>query len=154
MPKPVNPGVLCYTDGGYSRTYQIGGWAAVIYFDDHNYQELCGAQGNTSSLHMETVAVIRALDCLYPGSQVALYTDCMTLKRIAERIQVTGHLPHRTRETWKELGRLLRRHRVQWHYVKGHGVNRDNERVHQLCQWAMQEHRFELMREKRRIESR
>jgi len=40
-------------------------------------------------------------------------------------------------ELWQELAKAIQRHQIDWHWVKGHSVNRDNEKVDRLAKQAM-----------------
>ena len=44
-------------------------------------------------------------------------------------------------DLWKALDAAIQRHRVEWHWVKAHAGNPNNQRVDRLARQAMREKR-------------
>ncbi|MFB3135040.1 MAG: RNase H family protein [Rhodospirillales bacterium] len=44
-------------------------------------------------------------------------------------------------DVWRQLDALSRRHRVRWHWVKGHAGHPENERADALARRGMEEAR-------------
>jgi ribonuclease HI len=91
---------------------------------------------------MELTAVIRALESLRRSCDVAVYTDSQYVKN---GIQTWIHAwkrngwktadrkPVKNAELWRELDELAHRHRIAWHWVKGHNDHPGNERADALA---------------------
>jgi ribonuclease HI len=134
---------VIYTDGGADPNPGLGGWGAVIL--DHatgGRRELSGGESHTTNNRMEMTAAIRALESLEPGHEVDLYTDSSYLRLgitrwlprwKAEGWRVRGGEPVKNDDLWRELEAAVGRHRVRWHWVKGHSGHEHNERAHTLA---------------------
>lgn len=138
------PHVTIYSDGSCLGNPGRGGWAALIREGTHE-RELAGSEAQSTNNRMELTAALKALESLAAGSQVDFYTDSQYLRR-----GVTEWLPGwRARgwkrkggklanvELWQALERAIARHQIQWHWVKGHSTNKDNQRVDELARKAM-----------------
>jgi ribonuclease HI len=138
------PHVTIYTDGACSPNPGPGGWAALLRTGDAE-KELSGGEPDTTNNRMELTAALRALQALKKPCRVELYTDSEYLKR-----GITEWLPGwRARgwkrkdgvlknvELWQALDGELKRHRVSWHWVRGHAGQRENERVDRLARQAI-----------------
>lgn len=109
---------------------------------------------------MELLAAIRALEALPEPSEVVLWTDSRYLQQ-----GITEWLPRwkargwrrsgggevKNLDLWKRLDWLCQRHRVQWHWVRGHSGHPENERVDHLARLAIREGmaRMKHLREER-----
>ena len=138
------PHVTIYTDGSCEGNPGPGGWAALLRFQDRE-KELTGSDRDTTNNRMELTAVIRALLALKMPCQVDLYTDSEYVKR-----GITEWLPNwRARnwrrkggalanaDLWQDLDSAMQRHRVHWHWVRGHAGHKENERVDRLAKSAV-----------------
>ena len=136
--------VTIYTDGGCEPNPGRGGWAAVLLHNTHR-KEIFGADPNTTNNRMELTAAIRALESLKEPCYVNLYTDSEYLKR-----GITEWLPGWQARSWKRKGgklanidlwkaldKAIQAHDIEWHWVKGHAGNRDNQRVDYLARKAI-----------------
>jgi ribonuclease HI len=139
-----DPHVLIYTDGGCSPNPGPGGWAAILSFGDHR-KELKGGEAYSTNNRMELMAAISALEALKRPCLVDLYTDSQYLRngimswiktwkrngwRTAEK------MPVKNVDLWQRLDAALARHRVQFHWVRGHAGHAMNERADQLVHEA------------------
>ena len=138
------PHATIYSDGSCLGNPGRGGWAALIR-SEGGEQVLTGREAHSTNNRMELMAALRALQALRQPSQVAFYTDSQYLRR-----GVTEWLPGwqargwnrkggklANVELWQELAEAIQRHEIHWHWVKGHSVNRDNQRVDRLAKQAM-----------------
>ncbi len=98
---------------------------------------------------MELKAAIEALEALREPSQVDLHTDSTYLKKgMSEWIATwkkngwrrrsgKRFLPVKNEDLWRELDRLVNRHRVRFHWVEGHAGYPENERCDELARQAI-----------------
>jgi ribonuclease HI len=91
---------------------------------------------------MELTAVIRALQALPTGSRVRLYTDSQYVQKgMTEWLagwkrrgwKTAAKAPVKNVDLWQQLDEEARRHRVEWHWVKGHAGHPENERADALA---------------------
>ena len=87
-------------------------------------------------------AVIRALELLKRASDVELYTDSQYVKQGIESWihawkrngwKTSDRKPVKNAELWRELDELASRHRIRWHWVRGHNDHPGNERADALA---------------------
>lgn len=136
--------VEIFTDGACKGNPGPGGWGALLRMGAHE-KELSGGERNTTNNRMEMTAAIRALGALIEPCEVELYTDSRYLidgitKWVAgwqKRGWVNASKqPVRNAELWHELIRETGRHKVTWHWVRGHSGHPENERVDRLASAA------------------
>jgi ribonuclease HI len=142
----MSPGdVQIFTDGACSGNPGPGGWGVVLKAGAVE-KELKGGEAQTTNNRMELMAAIAALESLKRECAVDLYTDSNYVKdgitkwihkwrrngwRTAEK------KPVKNAELWQRLDRALSRHRIQWHWVKGHAGHAENERADALAREGM-----------------
>jgi ribonuclease HI len=128
--------VTLYTDGFCEPNPGHGGWAAILLFGTAR-KELSGAEADTTNNRMELTAAIKGLEALKEPCVVDLYTDSQYLRQgITEWLPVWkergwrtyGKKPVRNQDLWQALDRLVAKHDVTWHWVKGHAGDPLNER--------------------------
>jgi ribonuclease HI len=134
---------VVYTDGGAEPNPGLGGWGAVILDRaTGERRELSGGERHATNNRMELTAAIRALEALEAGRVVDLYTDSSYLRLgilrwlprwKAQGWRVRGGEPVKNDDLWRELEAAAARHRVRWHWVKGHSGQEHNERAHTLA---------------------
>ncbi|WP_163557207.1 ribonuclease HI [Halomonas sp. NO4] len=141
------PRVTVYTDGACRGNPGPGGWGAVLQSGQHE-KALKGAEAMTTNNRMELMAAIMALRALKRRCEVELWTDSEYLRRgITEWIhgwqkrgwKTASRQPVKNAELWRELLDETRRHRIQWHWVKGHSGHPGNERADALANAAIDE---------------
>lgn len=138
------PHVTIYTDGACDPNPGPGGWAALLRSRGQE-KELTGSEPDTTNNRMELTAAIQALEALTQPCQVDFYTDSEYLKR-----GITEWMPNwRARnwrrkggalanvDLWKALDSAIQPHRINWHWVRGHAGNPDNQRVDALARQAI-----------------
>ena len=139
--------VDAFTDGACLGNPGPGGWGVILRWKGQE-QELSGGEPHTTNNRMEMMAAIKALESLVRPSEVRLYTDSQYLKKgITEWIhswkkngwRTSGKDPVKNEDLWKVLDALAARHRVAWHWVKGHSGHPENERADRLSVLAAKE---------------
>lgn len=130
-----------HTDGACSGNPGPGGWGALLRFGSEE-KELSGGQKATTNNQMELMAVIRGLEYLKRGVHLDLYTDSTyVLKGATEWManwkkkgwKNSAGKAVKNRELWERLEKAMHRHTIDWHWVKGHSGNVDNDRADELA---------------------
>lgn len=133
--------IQIFTDGACKGNPGPGGWGALLRLGKHE-KELSGGEPLTTNNRMEMTAAIRALEALIEPCEVELYTDSRYLidgiTKWVAGWQRRGWInaskkPVRNAELWHQLIDLTERHRVSWHWVRGHSGHAENERVDALA---------------------
>jgi ribonuclease HI len=137
--------VEMFTDGACSGNPGPGGWGVVLRYHDVT-KELSGGEAMTTNNRMELMAAIAGLNALKRPCQVDLYTDSEYVRNgINGWIEswkkngwrTSAKKPVKNAELWQELDAARRRHRVTWHWVKGHAGHVENERADELARLGM-----------------
>ncbi|MCH8499017.1 MAG: ribonuclease HI [Marinobacter sp.] len=127
--------VVIYTDGACKGNPGPGGWGAVLRYGE-SAKELWGGEPDTTNNRMELMAAIEALRALQRPCDVELYTDSQYVRKgITEWLagwkrngwKTAAKKPVKNDDLWRRLDEEVGRHRVNWHWVKGHAGNPDNE---------------------------
>jgi ribonuclease HI len=133
--------VEAYTDGACRGNPGPGGWGVLLRFGTRE-RELYGGERETTNNRMELTAAIRALETLKEPCAVDLYTDSVYLKNgitqwlaswRARGWKTADRKPVKNQDLWLALDEAARRHRVSWHWVKGHAGHAENERADALA---------------------
>jgi ribonuclease HI len=134
-----------FTDGACSGNPGPGGWGAILRYNDTT-KELFGGEGDTTNNRMELMAAIEALNALKQPCEVDLYTDSSYVKDgIGGWIEgwkrngwkTAAKKPVKNAELWQALDAARKRHKVVWHWVKGHAGHAENERADELARLGM-----------------
>ncbi|WP_348637704.1 ribonuclease HI [Minwuia sp. IMCC3077] len=137
--------VEIWTDGACSGNPGPGGWGAVLRFGDRE-KELSGGEAQTTNNRMELRAAIESLNALKRPCDVLLHTDSRyVMDGITDWIRgwkargwkTAAKKPVKNADLWQELDAANSRHRVRWHWVKGHAGDAGNERADQLAREAI-----------------
>lgn len=137
--------VVIHTDGACSGNPGPGGWGAILRYNGHE-KELRGGEPLTTNNRMELTAAIMALEALTRATTVELHTDSVYVKDgISKWIhgwkrngwKTSDKKPVKNVELWQRLDLALQRHKVSWHWVKGHAGHDDNERADELAREGM-----------------
>ena len=140
-----SPKVVIHTDGACSGNPGPGGWGAILEASSHR-KEIKGGETLTTNNRMELTAAIEALEALKQPSEVQLYTDSNYLRggitQWIKKWKVNGwrtadKKPVANEELWRRLELATERHRVHWHWVKGHDGHDANERADELAREGM-----------------
>ncbi|MCB1033423.1 MAG: ribonuclease HI [Acidobacteria bacterium] len=139
--------VTIYTDGGADPNPGPGGWGAVLlHAESRKTRELSGGHPDTTNNRMELTAAIESLESLTRPCSVALHTDSQYLRKgisqwlagwKAKGWRKKDGSPVLNTDLWKRLEAATHRHRITWHWVKGHAGNRHNERADELATAAI-----------------
>jgi len=133
--------VVIHSDGGCHGNPGPGGWAAVLEYGQHK-RELSGGVPATTNNRMELQAAIAALSALKEQCEVEFYTDSEYVKN-----GVSGWLtnwkrngwrtkakkPVKNEDLWRALDSSVSKHKIEWHWLKGHAGHIGNERCDQLA---------------------
>lgn len=139
--------VEIYTDGACRGNPGPGGWGAILRSGDHE-REIKGAEPLTTNNRMELTAAIQALAALKRGCDVVLYTDSQYVRKgILEWMpqwklrdwRTADKKPVKNVDLWQALEREIARHKIEWHWVKGHAGVPGNEHADRLANEAIDE---------------
>ena len=138
--------IIVHTDGACSGNPGPGGWGAILDWNGRR-KELSGGEAETTNNRMDLMAAIRALEALKGGPhEVEIHTDSSYVKDgISGWIhgwkrngwKTAAKKPVKNAELWQALDEQTRRHKVTWHWVKGHAGHDDNERADELARAGM-----------------
>ncbi|MEQ1710023.1 MAG: ribonuclease HI [Hyphomicrobium sp.] len=135
------PHVTIFTDGACSGNPGPGGWGAILMSGSHR-KELNGGEANSTNNRMELMAAISALEALKSPSDVDLTTDSVYVRdgitkwihgwkrngwKTADKKDV------KNAELWQRLDDATKRHKITWHWIKGHAGHAENERADELA---------------------
>jgi ribonuclease HI len=141
QPVVSQPHVVIHTDGACSGNPGPGGWGAILACGTR-VKELKGGEPHTTNNRMELMAAIAALEALKRPCQVDLHTDSQYLRNgIMTWInqwkrngwRTADRKPVKNVDLWQRLDAALARHRVRWHWVRGHAGDAMNERADLLA---------------------
>ena len=142
---PQEGRVAIWTDGACSGNPGPGGWGAILQFGPAT-KEFSGGESDTTNNRMELMAAISALESLKRPCSVDVYTDSSYVrggimqwlngwKRNGWR--TADKKPVKNMELWQRLEEAAKRHKIVWHWVKGHAGDAMNERADELAREGM-----------------
>jgi len=143
------PAVTIFTDGACSGNPGPGGWGAILMSGSHR-KELSGGEANSTNNRMELMAAIASLEALKGPSTVELTTDSVYVRDgITKWIhgwkrngwKTADKKPVKNVELWQRLDAVVARHKVNWHWVKGHAGHPENERADELARQGLAEYK-------------
>lgn len=131
-----------FTDGACSGNPGPGGWGAILRYNGIE-KELSGGERETTNNRMELTAVIKSLEALKEPCEVTLTTDSKYVadavtKGWAESWQKNNwrkadKKPALNPDLWERALELLKIHKVNMVWVKGHAGHSENERCDRLA---------------------
>ena len=144
--KPDRPQVSLYTDGACSGNPGPGGWGAILRYQGTE-KELAGGEAETTNNRMELTAVIKGLEALRQPCKVAVYSDSRYIVDAINRGWLDSWIargwrkaagkglgkPVLNQDLWQQLVALLKLHRIEFHWVRGHAGHPENERADRLA---------------------
>ena len=141
--------VIIHTDGSCLGNPGSGGWAAVLRYGEHR-REIAGGFAPTTNNRMEIMAVLYALELLKEPCEVELYTDSQYVAKAIKDKWLDGWMargwvtsakkPVKNRDLWERMAELLKRHKVSFHWLKGHAGHEENERCDELARTEAARH--------------
>ena len=130
--------VTIYTDGACSGNPGPGGWAAILIYQGRE-KELSGGEENTTNNRMELLAVIVGLEAVkWDNAEVKVVSDSSyVVKALNEGWLEEWERKHWRRvknpDLWQRFLLVYRRHRVTFHWIRGHAGHPENERCDSLA---------------------
>lgn len=127
--------VHAYTDGACSGNPGPGGWGVALIAMDTQQQihsrYISGYEPDTTNNRMEVMAAIQVFKALKPGiaCEVKLFSDSQYLVNTMTK----GWARRKNTDLWQELDELIKPHKVEWTWVKGHANNQGNNEVDKLA---------------------
>lgn len=131
-----------YTDGACSGNPGPGGWGAILRYNGVE-KELSGSLAETTNNRMELTAVISALGALKEPCEVTVYTDS---KYVCDAItkgwvyswkrngwKKADKKPALNSDLWEQMLTLLKTHKTEFIWLKGHAGHPENERCDRLA---------------------
>ena len=127
-----------YTDGACSGNPGIGGWGVTIQINNNKTIHLNGGSLETTNNQMELTAAIEALKYFSKPKKINIYTDSKYLKDgiliwikkwKKNGWKTTSKKEVKNRDLWIKLDKYISEHIVEWHWVKGHAGNKNNEQA-------------------------
>jgi ribonuclease HI len=144
------PTLFAYTDGACSGNPGPGGWGALLVARDGETtlreRELMGGEAVTTNNRMELIAAISALEALERPAAITIVTDSAYVKNGVTRWihgwkrngwRTAEGKPVKNADLWQRLDAAQARHRVNWHWIKGHAGHAENERADALARAGM-----------------
>ena len=137
--------VTLFTDGACSGNPGPGGWGVLMIYGEAR-KTLNGGEAQTTNNRMELTAAIQALESLTRPCAVDLYTDSQYVRQgITQWMhgwkrngwKTADKKPVKNADLWQRLDDVVKRHEVEFHWVKGHAGHPENEEVDQLARDGM-----------------
>ena len=140
--------VTIYTDGGCSPNPGPGGYGTILIYGRHR-KEMSGSCRHTTNNRMEMLSVIKGLEALKEPCEVDVFSDSKYVVDAIEKKWVYSwqkknwmmdkDKPRLNADLWNTMLELLAKHKVTFHWVKGHDGNAENERCDELARKAIKE---------------
>lgn len=133
--------VVIYTDGSCLGNPGPGGYGVVMMYGKHR-KELAQGYKLTTNNRMELLAAAIALETLSQPCSVELWTDSQYVRQgIMQWLEgwkkrnwrTSARKPVKNVDLWQRLDAAQARHKVDWHWVKGHSGDPENERCDELA---------------------
>ncbi len=130
--------IYLYADGAASGNPGPGGYGIVLKCGDIR-KELSGGFRLTTNNRMELLAVIKGLEAIrWENAQVEVYSDSTyVVKALTEGWLDTwvakGWKKVKNPDLWQSFLPLYKKHKVSFHWIKGHAGHPENERCDRLA---------------------
>ena len=143
----MNSILKIYTDGACRGNPGIGGWGAILKYENQ-IKEIKGFSKETTNNIMELTAVIESLKQLNRSCDIIITTDSNYVKNgITEWIhnwkkngwKTANKKPVKNKNLWVNLDQLVQIHTIDWKWIKGHSGHPENERADTLANLAIDE---------------
>ena len=139
--------VYIYTDGACKGNPGVGGWGAILKYENKE-KEINGFSKKTTNNIMELTAVIEALKQLNRNCKIIITTDSNYVKDgITDWIKnwkingwkTANKKAVKNKELWINLDILAQEHTITWKWIKGHSGHPENERADWLANQAIED---------------
>lgn len=139
--------VEIFTDGACRGNPGPGGWGALLRCNGRE-RKLFGGEAQTTNNRMELQAAIESLRALKEPCEVTLTTDSAYVRDGITRWlpnwkqkgwKTASRQPVKNVDLWQALDEQSLRHRIKWHWVKGHSGHRENDIADQLANRGIDE---------------
>lgn len=133
--------VEIFTDGACRGNPGPGGWGVLLRHGGHE-KRLYGGETHTTNNRMELTAAIKALQALKEPCLIEFTTDSQYvkngitnwIKKWKVRDWKNGNKKQvKNIDLWQELDKEVARHKINWHWIRGHIGHPENEIADQLA---------------------
>ena len=134
----MRPPIFLYTDGASSGNPGPGGYGVVLRCAGRE-MEMSEGFCLTTNNRMELLAVIKVLEAIkWHNAEVHVYSDSSYVVNAVNKGWLAnwvrkGYAKVKNPDLWMRFEPLLRRHRVTFHWIKGHAGHPENERCDALA---------------------
>lgn len=145
--------VYIYTDGACKGNPGPGGWGAILRYNEVE-RAISGGEKSTTNNRMELTAMVEALKQLKEPCEVIATSDSKYLldglqKGWAANWRNKGWRkadgkPAINADLWEILLNLTNKHKMEYHWIRGHTGHPENERADRLASEAA-EHYLQLL---------
>ena len=136
--------VTIYTDGAARGNPEgPGGYGTILQYVDSkgtlHEREYSAGYKKTTNNRMELLAVIKGLEAIkWHNAEVHVYSDSSYVVNAVNKGWLAnwvrkGYAKVKNPDLWMRFEPLLRRHRVTFHWIKGHAGHPENERCDALA---------------------
>lgn len=138
MMQQDRPPIYLYTDGASSGNPGPGGYGIVLKCAGR-VKEMSGGFALTTNNRMELLAVIIGLESVrWKNADIRVVSDSAYVVRAVSEGWVfnwekKGFAKAKNPDLWRRFLPLYRKHRVSFHWVKGHAGHPENERCDALA---------------------
>ena len=132
------PPIFLYTDGASSGNPGPGGYGVVLKCAGVE-KEMSEGFSLTTNNRMELLAVIKGLEAIkWENAEVHVFSDSSYVVKAInegwlENWKRRGFARVKNPDLWIRFAPLLQKHRVAFHWIKGHAGHPENERCDALA---------------------
>ena len=132
------PPIYLYTDGASSGNPGPGGYGVVLKCGGHE-KEMSEGFSLTTNNRMELLAVIKGLEAIkWDNAEVHVYSDSSYVVKAVNEGWLDGWIRRgfarvKNPDLWMRFAELKNKHRVAFHWIKGHAGHPENERCDRLA---------------------
>lgn len=130
--------IKIYTDGSSRGNPGPGGFGVILISGDHR-KEISKGFKLTTNNRMELLAVIVGLEAIKNHDNVIdIYSDSKYVVESVEKKWVfgwekKGFKDKKNPDLWKRFLAIYTKHKVKFHWIKGHNAHPENERCDVLA---------------------